>query len=326
MKVDYRISVDGTDVTGNFADRLVGVIVIDEAGHKADTAEITLDDRDSRIALPKTGAKLSIALGFTGQLVELGTFVVDELAGEIGPDTLTIRAKGADMLGSIRARKTRAWHKVTVQDIVGKIAGEHGLTAAIADSLKSVFFAYEAQTAESDLAFLSRLARELDAVAKPASGRLVFVKRGEGKTTDGKALPVTTITRADIRTGRWQFTGRGRYGKVTCIWGEVGTATPHRVTVGDQNPELEVRHRYPNADAARRAAQSRLDQSKRGSGIMSLELGGFFGGLIAEAHVTLLDVKSELRGQWPIKRVTHSLSGALTTSIDLERDNEEKKT
>jgi phage protein D len=62
-----------------------------------------------------------------------------------------------------------------------KIAGEHGLAKQISDSLKSVHYTFLAQTTESDLNFLTRITRELDATYKPADGALVFVTTGEGK-------------------------------------------------------------------------------------------------------------------------------------------------
>ena len=77
MKVAFQIIADGEDVTANFADRLIGLTVVDEAGNKSDRADIQVDDRDYAVALPETGAKLKISLGFVGDLVEIGHFVVE---------------------------------------------------------------------------------------------------------------------------------------------------------------------------------------------------------------------------------------------------------
>lgn len=324
MHVAYQIIADGTDVTGNFQDRLISLTIIDEAGQEADRAEIVVDDRDYLVALPKTGAKLKIALG-VGELLEIGTYVVDEVSGEIAPAVMTISAKAADMLRGIRARKTRSWRDVTAEHITQKIAGEHGLKPQVSDSLKSQFYPYLAQTSESDLNFLTRLARDLDAVAKPAGGSLLFVKRGEGKAADGSDLPVFTIHRSQMASGSWQATGRGRYNRVCAQWGERDTATTHKVTAGDKEPELTLRHRYTTEAAAERAAEAALEKSRRASSKISIELGGFWGDLMAEAKVNLLGIKPELSGEWLITRVTHSLTDVLTTSFEAERDNEKDK-
>lgn len=322
MRVDYRIIADGVDVTSNFQDRLERLTIIDEAGMKSDRAEITVDDRDYLVALPQTGAQLEIALGFAGQLVDMGSYVVDDLSGEILPARMTIGAKAADMSGGLRARKTRSWHKVTVQDVVASIAGEHGLKPRVSDSLKAHSYPYLAQTTESDLNILTRLARGLDAVAKPAGGFLLFTKRGEGAAADGSALPVFVIDRSQMNGGSWKIGKRGRHGKVTAEWGERGTATTHKVNAGDEEPERVLRHRYPTEAEAQREANAELERSKRGSASINIELGGFWGGLMAEAKVNLLGIKPELTGEWLITRVQHRLTDTLTTSFDAERDNE----
>lgn len=325
MHIAYQIIADGIDVTRAFQDRLTSLTITDEAGQKADTAEIMVDDRDYLIALPETGARLAIALGFVGDLVKIGTYVVDDISGEIAPDIMSISAKAADMLGGIKARKTRSWRDVTVADIVGTIASEHGLKPLVSDSLKAHFYAYQAQTSESDLNFLTRLAKGLDAVAKPAGAHLVFTRRGEGKAAEGSDLPVFVIDRSQISGGSWKITGRGKYGSVTAEWGARGTATTHKITAGDKDPQLALRHRFATAAEAQSAAHAALARSRRASGKISITLGGFWGDLMAEARVDLQGIKPELTGQWLITRVQHRLTDTLTTSFDAERDNEEDK-
>ena len=322
MKIAFQIIADGADVTANFADRLIGLTIVDEAGSKSDRADIQIDDRDYAVALPETGAKLKISLGFVGDLVELGEFVVDELSGEIDPDTLSIGAKAADMLGGIRARKSRAWRAVTVQDIVGKIASEHGLKPVISDSLKPQAFAYLAQTTESDLNFLTRIAKGLDAVAKPAGGALVFAKRGENKGVDGSDLPVFDVDKSQIASGSWQINGRGKYRCVIVEWTDLDTASVQTCKAGDKDPKLKLRHRYPNRAEAQRAADATLERGGRASGKINIRLGGFWGDLMAEAKVNLSGIKPELEGEWLITSVTHRLGATLTTSFKAERDNE----
>ena len=326
MKPIFSIIADGTDQTVKFQDRLIGLTLTDEAGQKSDTVQIVLDNRDNLIALPPMGAKLDISLGFreTG-LTAMGRYVVDDLSGKIFPATLTIDAKAADMRGDIKAPKTRAWEGVTLGDIAAKIAGEHSLKLAIAPSLKSQAYPYLAQTAESELHFLTRLARDLDATAKAAGGALVLVKRGEGKASDGSDLPVHQIHQDQMTRASWKATGRGRYGKVCAEWCELGSATVHKVYVGDGKPTHKLRHRHATKDEATRAAQSALDRGKRSSGTISVQLAGFQGDLLAEGKVDIQGIHPELTGEWLVTSVTHRLGTALATSFEAERDNEKEK-
>ncbi|MBT2131238.1 hypothetical protein KKW20_08905 [Planktotalea lamellibrachiae] len=230
------------------------------------------------------------------------------------------------MLGGIRDRKTRSWEKASVQDIVEKIAGEHGLKPVVGDSVKSAFFEYLAQTSESDLHFLTRLAKDLDAVAKPAGGALVFMARGEGKAADGSALPVTTVFQHEIDTGSWSLPQRGKYGRVIAEWGDKGAGSLNTVTAGDEKPELKLRHPYATKDEAQRAAKAALKKSQRTGGKLKIQMGGFYPDMMAEAFVNLPDIKPELRGEWLMTRVEHQLEDSLTTSFNAERGNDGAKT
>lgn len=322
MKVGFEVLVDGNDATADFNDRLVSITITDEPGSKSDTAKIVIDNRDELVELPPVGAVLEISLGLDGDLTYMGQYTVDDLGGEFFPATMTIEAKAANMRSGIRAPKTRHWADVTVGDIVSKIAGEHGLEAKVGDSLQGHFFSYLAQTSESDLGFLNRLARDLDALTKPAGGALLFLKHGEGKSADGQELSKVTILREDISTGSWNITGRGRYGRVVAEWGNRANASVQTVSAGSGDPELKLRHRYPNQDEAQRAVDARLSKANRASGTMNLQLGGFFPDLIAESPAQFPDLMEELQGEWLSKRVTHTLTNTLTTSLEVERDNE----
>ena len=111
---------------------------------------------------------------------------------------------------------------------------------------------------------------------------------------------------------------------MTAEWAERDTATVHKVTVGEDDPERILRHRFPTEAEAQRAAEAALRQSHRGSGSIAIELGGFHGDLMAEATVDLRGIKSELTGEWLITRVVHRLTDTLVTTVEAERDNNQK--
>ncbi|WP_282094298.1 phage late control D family protein [Epibacterium ulvae] len=315
MKPLFQIIANGQDVSGNFQDRLISLTVIDEVGQKSDRVTLDIDDRAFAVALPETGAKLDIALGFLGNLINMGRYVVDDVSGELMPATMRIEAKAADMLGDIRARKTRAWEDLTLKQLVTQIAGEHGLKSTIGPNVAAHVIRYEAQTSESDLNFLTRIAKDLDAVAKVAGGELIVTQRGESE------LPVTHIYMSDLAGGSWQVTGRGRYGRVITEWTDWATGDVQTCTAGDKEPTLKVRHRYRTKEEAQRAAEARLKQGTRASGSIALDLGGFQADLTADARVNLIGVKPELEGEWHVTRVTHTLTGKLITRFEAERDN-----
>lgn len=191
MTPSFRIIADRVDVTAAIKDRLLELAVIDVAGVESDEVKLTLDDRrreDGALAeLPRIGTRLDVALGYAETaLIGMGSYVVDEIEISSPPATLSVSAKAADMSGPMRSPKTRSWENLTLGDVVATIAREHRLVPATDPELASIPIVHIDQTAESDMAFLTRLASHYDAVAKPANGHWVFTKRGQAKSATGK--------------------------------------------------------------------------------------------------------------------------------------------
>ena len=176
MTPAYRVLADDNDITTAIRHRLLSLRVTDEAGYQSDAVEIQLDDRSNKIALLRKGVKLDVALGYEEiGLAAMGLFAVDEIELNGPPDAFTIRAKAADMRGSLKQHKTRSWDQTTIGSLVAAIAAEHGLESRVGETLASVAIEHIDQTEESDLNLLTRLSKQYDAVAKPAGGSLLFV-------------------------------------------------------------------------------------------------------------------------------------------------------
>ncbi|MFC7332737.1 contractile injection system protein, VgrG/Pvc8 family [Rhodocista pekingensis] len=320
MVPDWRLLADGADITARMRDRLLRLTLTDEAGIASDTLEVELDNRDGALALPRTGAELSLSLGWAGQgLTPMGLFTVDEVRSSGPVRTLTIAAKAADVRASYKAPRTRSWHDTTLGDLVRSVAGSHGLVPAVAPGLASIPVPHLDQTAESDMALLTRLARDHDAVAKPANGRLVFVPRGEAKTVSGRSLPPASLSPEDGITS-WTATlsDRGRYGAVTAHWHDPSTAERRSVTVGGDEPTLTLPHAFPTEDAARRAAAAKLAALSRGTARLRLTCPADLT-LAAEVRLTVSGLDAAADGTWTITKATHTLSGAgFTTEIEAE--------
>ena len=124
MTPDFKVIAAGLNITPQIKDRLPGLVLTDRAGLKPDTVEITLEDRDTALELPMPSAPLAIAMGYkeTG-LLPMGVFTADEVVAKGPPDRGIIRGKAANLGGSLKEQKTRAWHGTTIEDILGTIAG-----------------------------------------------------------------------------------------------------------------------------------------------------------------------------------------------------------
>ena len=155
--------------TGDYRDAPLGLGWQGPSVHYRKLEKLELDDRDGRIEWPEVDATLELSLGYReAGLTTIGRYAVDGVSGEGPRQTMRIRAKAVDMKSEARAPRTRAWEGVTLADLVRKVAAEAGLEAVVGDSVAGLSWPYVAQTAESNLHFLTRLLRPLDIVAKPA--------------------------------------------------------------------------------------------------------------------------------------------------------------
>ena len=228
----YQVRVDGSDISGTLRPRLMHMTITDNRGFSADTIEIALDDSDGKLAMPRRGATLQASIGWQGgALVDKGTFKIDEVEHGGAPDVLTIRGKSADLSGEMNKLRERSWHFETIGAIVEQLAARYGLTPSVGEAFKGMVIDHIDQTNESDLAFLTRLATEQDAIATVKSGRLMFIKAGNGTTASGKPLPAITITRQDGDQHRFSVADRDAYTGVVAYWQDDKAAEKKKVEV-----------------------------------------------------------------------------------------------
>ena len=313
MIPDFLIRADGRDLTALVKDRLISIVITDGEGIEADTLEITIDNRDLAVAEPPTGARLSVALGYAGEaLTEMGSWTVNGTGGSGPVETLVVRAEPADLAGPIRSPRTQSWEDTTLGGIVRSIAARAGLRDFTSPSLAGVPIAYEAQTAESDLHFVTRLAARFDAIAKPADGRLVVAKRGEGIGD-----PIS-VRRADGAIAwNWDRGEREKYASVTARYDDPDAGKEGTVEVGSGEPVRELRRVHASEAEARAAANAALGKAGRGEVTYHVDLPRFRGDLYGGGRVELDGFAAAMDGLGELRTVTHTLDGAgLVTAFD----------
>ena len=321
MTPEFRIKVDGRqDATEAIRNRLLSLTVTDEAGEQSDSVEIRVDDRDNAVLLPRHGSELTVSLGWKdGKFTPVGRYVVDETGLEGPPDTMVIRARGADMRQSLKARKTRSWEDVSLGGLVSQIASEHGLEGSVASSLRSIRIAHLDQTEESDLHLLTRLARDYDAIAKPAAGKLLLAPRGQAASASGKPMPTLDVVPGDASRWRVSLADRGEYRAVRARWRDAEAAGSVTEERGSGDPVYVLRRLYPTSAEAREAARAKLEALSRGTGRLSITLTPGRPEVAAEAALRLGDFRKGLDGRWICMRVTHKLdSSGYSTSVQAE--------
>ena len=339
MQPRFQIQADAVDISTAVGDRLIDLVVTDEAGIQSDELKLTLDDRrraDGAIAqLPRIGSVLEVSLTYAGQAwVPMGKFIVDEIELRAPPATLTVSAKAADMVGPFRSPQTRSWDDTTLGEIVVAIAQRHRYTPKIDPELGAIPILHLDQTSESDMALLTRLASQYDAVAKPVSGYLVLAKQGSAKSLSGIALPVISLQARDLAEWRYRHSARkpsgsgattqddgqaapSATGGTKAYWWDFDKGERREVTTG-QPPFHENRHVYASEVEAKAAAATRKNAGERGQGELSFSLPGD-PRLAAEGRLSI-HLRPGIPTDWRIKRVEHRLGPqGYVSQVECER-------
>ncbi|RPE74638.1 phage late control D family protein [Vulcaniibacterium tengchongense] len=320
----WRVVLDGQDLTERVRPRLQDLTLTESRGGEADQLDLVILDHDGRLALPRRGVELSVALGWTDSgLIDKGRFRVDEVEHSGAPDVITVRARSADLSHPMRTRRERSWHQVTLGDVVRNLAGEHGLQARIAPSLAGIAIPHLDQTGESDVHLLTRLGRRYDAVATVKAGHLLFVPIGSGTTASGDPLPSPLITRRDGDRHRYALADRDTYSGVRAYWHDKPGANRRSVLVGESGNAKRLRETYSSEAEAREHAHAEWQRVQRGAATMEYTLARGRADLYPEQRLRLQGFKREIDATpWLIAKATHTISGSggYTTRLELETD------
>ena len=226
---------DKKDISQLVSTRLMGLTLTDSRGFEADQLDIQLNDADGMLSLPPRGAILSLGLGWKNEpLTYKGEYTVDEVEHSGAPDSLTIRARSADLRGALTNQQERSFHRTTLGAIVKQIAEENQLKPQISSEMANINIAHIDQANESSINLLQRLAKEHDAIATVKNGNLLFMPAGRGKTVNGQEIPVLIITRQQGDSHRFSIAEGDNYEGVKAYW--------HNTTTGKRGEVIWDKH------------------------------------------------------------------------------------
>ncbi|GEN25408.1 phage late control protein [Halomonas cupida] len=317
----YDISLAGQRISPELGARLQSLRLTDNRGLEADQLDIVLEDHDGRLDLPTRGAELRLALGWKGDgLIDRGTYIVDEVEHSGAPDTLTIRARSADMRKDLPGKRSQSWDKITVRDIITTIAERHDLEPKVSEGLAGIRVRHIDQTDESDLHFLTRLAERYDAVATVKAGNLLFIAAGQATTAGGTEIPPIQLYRQVGDTHRYSVTDRDAYTGVKAFWNDTAGAERKIVIAGETENLKSLRPTYASENDALVAASAEWQRLQRGGAEFSLELAEGRPDLYPETPVWLIGWKPQIDATpWLITEVVHTLNeSAYTTELTME--------
>lgn len=327
MTPEFQVIADQKDITELLRDRLLSIRTTDKPGLESDECQIHIDDRDGAVAFPRKGATLEISLGYEGKgLAFIGRFKVDEIEITGPPQTIVIRAKPANIAATMKGQKRYSWEDVNLASIVGDIARRNKLQpmCKVEASVPRAD-----QINESDMHFITRLARQHGATATVKDGKLIVATRGDGKSGSGKPLPSVTLHRDDLASYSLTFPDRALFGEVQANYHNVKTGKLETIVLQNpgapsnvQAPKYTERHVHPTRASAKAAADSRMAALSRATMTGKLELMQGRADVGAEKWVAINGIKDEANGTYLIESVEQNFSkSAWVTSVNINAGN-----
>ena len=352
-----ELTIDGRRFGTQAMSRIISISLTDKRGFEADELTIELDDHDGTLAIPKTGSKITLKLGYkeTG-LVEKGEYLVSEFTASGSPDRLSITARAADLAEALAEQVEKSWHKQTLYQIIETIAKKHKYEYIISKDYQNTKIEHIDQTNESDASFMSRLAEQYDAIATVKNGKLLFIPAGESQTASGQPILPTTITRASGDSHSFTYSSSNSYQAVRAYYTDKKTGQKKEVIVNKDNayPNKKttqqtktvkgktfkakkkendnqkvntegqkiktLRHLYATESGAWSGARGAFKKIQRGVAEFSITLAVGRPDLYPETPAIVKGFKPEIDAEaWLITEVSHKIdSGGYTASIQFE--------
>ena len=323
---DFVIKYEGKDITADIKSYLISIHYTDNLGGQSDELTVDFEDVDGRWLrawYPEQGDSLSISVGdqFTG-LVSWGSFEISEIEYQHPPSTISIKALSTGITRAQRTLHPKAYEKTTLDKIVRTIAAR--LKLSVTGTVAKIDIERVTQYQESDLEFLTRLAREYGHTFKIVDKTLVFHANAELAKTE----PVAVLNPADIKSIRMRDLIKGVPEEAVVTGYDAKKKAKHSVT-RKSKPARPNAKRSASADkliivanrgesdeqmAARAdAALSDAQQSQVAGTIDMVGNAKYVAGQVVQ-----LKGFGKLSGKYLIKRSTHDLKKSSGYALGLE--------
>lgn len=318
------------DITNDIAPYVTSVTYTDSIKNESDSIEVRLDDTDGRWMdqwYPGTGDTLSLKLGYLGEMLfDCGTFSIDEIEVSSPPSEVMIRGVATSVNRALRTKSNRGFEDTTLAAIATRIAKKHQLM--LVGKIQIIKIDRVTQYAETDVAFLKRLASEYGYVVKVVSDQLIFshlaTLRNQASVRQIKPTDVARFSLSDTISHVYK-NAKTKYQKGSekklMVYEANGGANNEMKSAGAETSAdtLKVNVRAADASGARMKTDAALDahNEKQQKGSMTL-MGS--PQLAAGNKVELVSF-GQLSGHWLIESARHALErgSGYTTEIGLIR-------
>lgn len=297
--------------------RLMSWEHIDAAGIESDQLTLTLD-LEGLEGLPSLGGKIGLLVGYRESgLVDKGQFVVTRRTPTLFPFSLSLVATAAPFSAAdetgFQQRRSASHGPTTLGALFRELTSRHGFSPRVDPELALKKIEHIDQSNETDMGFVTRLARKYCAIAKPVNELYVLAMPGRVKSLSGKVLPEVKLSvTSNNRPGDHAFitaaldeTARAKsQGCKTCWWD--AAAGLLQVIETGMAPFKVLRQRCQSAQEAEDVGEGEVRKMRREKLKVKISCPG--NPALSAEGLILLDTTwpDFMRGRWSIDKVTAS--------------------
>lgn len=298
-KFDFKVIANDEDVTDSLKENLISISFKDEANENADELTIKVAGGFKRPAYKDT---LKFSLGDEGKLVFCGTFSVQSSTREKN-EILTVIATGVDFSNSLKEKRDISYEQISIKALCSQIASRNQLK--VKSNFDNELIQSLAQSGESDLHFLNRIAEDYNAIFNIKNDTLIFTKKIiEDKKNE--ELPSYTVSSDNCSNITIKQSDRTFYMSCKSVWHDTKDNKTKSILVGQGEPCLVNKGSFKNEAEAKLKTEAKLQKANQGvmSGSLSKDGEVMFAGGTLNVTDTLDD-----DGEYQIKSVHHTVNG-----------------
>lgn len=320
---------NGKDISADLAAFMKSFSVREVLSGEADSAEITLEDREELWQgdwMPDRGALLDVKMSVGNweapgdfRTLPLGKFEVDEITNTGPPNEAKIRLVSIPNASNLRSvEKTRAWEKTKLSQIIKDIADGAEMESYY-DAEEDPIQERAEQSEETDLSFLQKLCKDAGLALKITDKKIVVFDISKYEQAD----PVMQITKGQqsVLSFECRTTIHDIYKACHVKYKHAQQDEMIDYTFTDpkrkEGQTLQVNEKVDSLEEAEKLAKKKLHEKNLEEVAVSLTMVGNFA-LLASNTVHLVGWHT-YDGKYLIMRSTHDIGNGYTTKIELRR-------
>ncbi|WP_288570619.1 phage late control D family protein [uncultured Mitsuokella sp.] len=318
---------DGKDISADLAGFLKSFSVREVLSGEADSAEITLEDREELWQggwMPDRGAIMTVTIGVgdweasgDNRTLPLGKFEVDEITNTGPPNEAKIKLISIPNSSNLRSvEKTRAWEKVKLSQIIKDVADGAGMESYY-DADDDPIQERAEQSEQTDLSFLQKLCKDAGLALKVTDEKIVVFDIAKYEQAD----PVMEIWKNQVLSFDCRTTIHDIYKACHVKYKHSQKDELIEYTFTDPNRKdgqtLQVNEKVDSLEAAEKLAKKKLHEKNLEEVSVSLTMMGNFA--LLASNTVQLHGWHNYDGKYLITRSTHDVGNGYTTKIELRR-------